>query len=83
MLVRSYHTVSPLPVTGCPAHRRSALCCTDPSGRPDLAHASILLCGVPTFLDKVMPCRGHPTNSPSARSVRGNCTNRSQKISNS
>src|SRR5829696_1653867 len=28
-----------------------SLCCTDPSGRPDLALASILLCGVPTFLD--------------------------------
>src|SRR4029453_17790027 len=50
-LVRSYRTVSPSPVAGRPAHRRSALCCTDPSGRPDLALASTLPCGVPTFLD--------------------------------
>src|SRR4029453_10488041 len=50
-LVRSYRTVSPSPVAGRPAHRRSALCCTDPSGRPDLALASSLPCGVPTFLD--------------------------------
>ena len=28
-----------------------SLCCTDPSGRPDLALASTLPCGVPTFLD--------------------------------
>ena len=50
-LVRSYRTVSPLPVTGRPAHRRSALCCTCPSGHPDLALASTLPGGVPTFLD--------------------------------
>jgi hypothetical protein len=28
-----------------------SLCCTYPSGRPNLALASTLLCGVPTFLD--------------------------------
>ena len=28
MLVRSYRTVSPLPVPGCPGHRRFAFCCT-------------------------------------------------------
>jgi hypothetical protein len=28
VLVRSYRTVSPLPVPGEPGHRRSALCCT-------------------------------------------------------
>ena len=28
-----------------------SLCCTCPSGRPDLAFASTLPCGVPTFLD--------------------------------
>jgi hypothetical protein len=74
MLVRSYRTVSPLPVTSFPAHRRFAFCCTDPSGHPDLALASILLYGVPTFLDRVMPCRGHPANSPSLRSVGEICS---------
>jgi hypothetical protein len=69
MLVRSYRTVSPLPVTSFLAPRRTAFCCTDPSGHPDLALASILLYGVPTFLDRVMPCRGHPANSPSLSSV--------------
>jgi hypothetical protein len=52
-LVRSYRTVSPLPDPGCPGHRRSALCCTAPSGRPDLALASTVPFGVPTFLDTV------------------------------
>jgi hypothetical protein len=28
MLVRSYRTVSPLPVLGCPSHRRSVFCGT-------------------------------------------------------
>ena len=43
-----------------------------PSGHPDLARASILPYGVPTFLDMVteVPCRGHPANSPSSVSVR-------------
>jgi hypothetical protein len=68
-LVRSYRTVSPSPVTGLPAHRRSALCCTDPSGHPDLALASTLPGGAPTFLDTVTPCRGHPAVSPSQRTV--------------
>lgn len=40
-----------------------------PSDRPDLALASTLLCGVPTFLDPVAgyptPSRGHPPDSPS------------------
>jgi hypothetical protein len=70
-LVRSYRTVSPSPVTGRPVHRRSALCCTDPSGRPDLALASTLPGGVPTFLDTVEPCRGHPAVSPSQQRVYG------------
>ena len=51
-LVRSYRTVAPLPVAGKPAHRRS-LSVALPSGRPDLAHASTLPYGVPTFLDTV------------------------------
>jgi hypothetical protein len=53
-LVRSYRTVSPSPVTDPPKRAGPSavsLCCTDPSGRPDLALASTLPCGVPTFLD--------------------------------
>src|SRR5687767_7644617 len=50
-LVRSYRTVSPSPVLGEPSHRRSALCCPEPTGHPVLALASTLPCGVPTFLD--------------------------------
>ena len=53
-LVRSYRTVSPSPVTGSPKRAGPSavsLCCTCPSGRPDLALASTLPCGVPTFLD--------------------------------
>ncbi len=46
-------------------HRRFAFCCTGPSRRRDLALASTLPVGVPTFLDTVMPCRGHPADSPS------------------
>ena len=65
-LVRSYRTVAPLPVTGEPVHRRF-LSVAHPSGRPDLARASTLLCGVPTFLDTVEPCRGHPADSPRRR----------------
>ncbi len=49
-LVRSYRTVSPSPVPGGPGHRRSSLCCPDPTGCPVLALASALLCGAPTFL---------------------------------
>jgi hypothetical protein len=51
-LVRSYRTVSPSPVPGEPGHRRSSLCCPDPTGRPVLALASALLCGAPTFLNR-------------------------------
>src|SRR5262249_44295480 len=51
-LVRSYRTVSPLPVPRTEArnHRRSALCCPDPTDHPALALASPLPSGVPTFL---------------------------------
>lgn len=64
-LVRSYRTVSPLPVQAGACHRRSALCCPDPAGHPVLALASTLPYGVPTFLDGVVPRRGHPAGSPS------------------
>src|SRR5882672_8612424 len=75
-LVRSYRTVSPLPVLRCHSHRRSALCCPEPTGHPVLAHTSTLPYGVPTFLDTVPPeddrCRGHPAGSPS-RETLGHC----------
>ena len=67
-LVRSYRTVAPLPVASELAHRRS-LSVALPLGRPNLAHASTLPCGVPTFLDTIKSCRGHPADSPST-SVR-------------
>ncbi len=64
-LVRSYRTVSPLPVRPEGRHRRSALCCPVPSDRSNLALASTLPCGVPTFLDPCNPRhRGHPADSP-------------------
>jgi hypothetical protein len=50
VLVRSYRTVSPLPVARGPIGGLSLLHC--PSGRPDLARASTVPCGVPTFLDR-------------------------------
>lgn len=61
-LVRSYRTVSTLPVTvNGPSAVYFLLLPT--SGRPDLALASALPCGVPTFLDAEH--RDHLTNSPS------------------
>jgi hypothetical protein len=52
-LVRSYRTVSPLPVRAtdlpAPRHRRSALCCPVPAGRPVLAFASTLALWSPDF----------------------------------
>src|SRR6478672_1092457 len=52
MLVRSYRTVSPLPV---PVARPSAVCFLwhFPAGRPDWPFASTLPSGAPTFLDPV------------------------------
>src|SRR5215217_4577596 len=70
-LVRSCRTVSPSPAPGRPGHRRSALCCPDPTGHPVVALASILPFGAPTFLDKVTPRRDHPTDSPSTPVWRG------------
>jgi hypothetical protein len=53
-LVRSYRTVSPLPVRGRPPP--SAVCSLwhCPAGHPDWPLASTLPCGVPTFLDTVL-----------------------------
>ena len=49
------------------ACRPSAVCSLlhFPSSRLDWPLASTLPCGVPTFLDRVMPGRDHPTDSPS------------------
>ena len=65
-LVRSYRTVSPLPV---PVDRPSAVCSLwhFPAGHPDWPLASTLPCGAPTFLDPARPVRrGHPADSPPA-----------------
>src|SRR4051794_39513784 len=76
-LVRSYRTVSPLPVrhrrTGA-RHRRSALCCPEPTGHPVLAHASTLPCGVPTFLDiDEWEITGAAATQPAHRRRQGTC----------
>jgi len=73
-LVRSYRTVSPLPVRG-PEATPSAVCSLwhFPAGRPDWPLTSTLPCGVPTFLGSyptggvtpARPFRGHPAGSPS------------------
>jgi len=42
-----------------------------PSGRPDLALASTLPGGVPTFLGTLTACRGYPAHSPSPISGYG------------
>ncbi len=62
-LVRSYRTVSPLPVR-CPEASPSAVCSLwhFPAGHPDWPLTSTLPCGVPTFLSSfptggVAPCR--------------------------
>jgi hypothetical protein len=59
-LVRSYRTVSPLPVRR-PRATPSAVCSLwhCPAGRPDWPLASTLPCGVPTFLDPG-PTKGSP-----------------------
>jgi len=76
-LVRSYRTVSPLPVPNS-AVGPSAVCflwhC--PAGRPDWPLASTLLYGVPTFLDPILsnnfPPRGRAaTTQPTHRRVYG------------
>src|ERR1043165_9867159 len=62
-LVRSYRTVSPLPVACSP----SAVCFLwhFPRGPPDWPLASTLPYGAPTFLDAVMLRRGHLSRAPS------------------
>ena len=70
-LVRSYRTVSPLPVRAPNPWAQgppSAVCSLwhFPASRPDWVLPSTLPCGVRTFLGRV-PCgpgRGHPAGSP-------------------
>ena len=62
LLVRSYRTVSPSPVL---VTQPSAVCSLwhCPAGRPDSPLASILLCGVPTFLKEfALPAVTQPTH---------------------
>ncbi len=70
MLVRSYRTVSPLPVRRANPSP-SAVCSLlhFPAGHPDWALPSILPCGVRTFLGRITTpksgsVRGHPADSP-------------------
>ena len=66
-LVRSYRTVSPLPVR---LAAPSAVCSLwhFPAGRPDWPLASTLPCGVPTFLDAV-PASGSTPRPPGRLTV--------------
>jgi hypothetical protein len=66
-LVRSYRTVSPLPVRTIEMvrHRRSALCCPDRQVTPSWLSPAPSPCGVRTFLDAVERRRGHLADSPS------------------
>ena len=76
MLVRSYRTVSPLPVTDL-AIDPSAVCSLllPSSGRPDPALAGTLSCEAPTFLRfAIQQTRGHPTDSPSWLKSTGGST---------
>ena len=72
VLVRSYRTVSPLPVISL-ARDPSAVCSLllPSSGHPDPALAGTLSCEAPTFLRfAVRRTRGHPTDSPSETSLK-------------
>jgi hypothetical protein len=75
VLVRSYRTVSPLPVRRtylCRSARSPSAVCSllhFPAGHPDWALPSILPCGVRTFLGRITTpksgsVRGHPADSP-------------------
>ena len=70
-LVRSYRTVSPLPVRLVPP---SAVCSLwhFPAGHPDWVLPSTVPCGVRTFLGPVKPVRGRLADSP-PRSVSHGC----------
>src|SRR2546423_6849802 len=72
-LVRSYRTVSPLPVPTDPVTRaidRPLAVCSlwhFPAGRPDWPLASTLPCGAPTFLDPVAAETGDAEPRPPGR----------------
>src|SRR5262245_60176466 len=63
MLVRSYRTVSPLPVRARSPSAVSSLW-HFPAGHPDWALPSIVPCGVRTFLGPIVSVRGRPADSP-------------------
>src|ERR1019366_4179169 len=69
MLVRFYRTVSPLPVLGCPSHRRFYFCGT--FLHVTATHVSRAPCPVEPRLSSppVAKRRGHPVDSPSASSL--------------
>src|ERR1019366_796872 len=69
VLVRSYRTVSPLPVLGCPSHRRSFLCGT--FLHVTATHVSRAPCPMEPRLSSspVAKRRGHPVDSPSVSSL--------------
>ncbi len=71
-LVSSYLTVSPLPVTACTAHRRSALCCAIPPVTRPGTFPSVLPYGVRTFLSLR---RGHPAHSTISMNALGGSGN--------
>src|SRR5665213_1669709 len=66
MLVRSYRTVSPLPVLGCPSHRRSFLCGT--VLHVTATRVSRAPCPLEPRLSSPLVAErcGHPADSPSA-----------------
>ena len=78
-----YKAARVAPGAGALLPHRCTLACDAPEGGPSavcfLLHcpsshldwplASTLPCGVPTFLDRVMPGRDHPTDSPSPPSL--------------
>jgi hypothetical protein len=72
VLVRSYRTVSPLPV---PVARPSAVCFLwhFPAGHPDWALPSTLPCGVRTFLGPVTFLRRAGTRPPGRLATANHC----------
>jgi len=62
--VSSYLTVSPLPVSNVPDHRRSALCCTfRRDSRPAQALPGSVPYGARTFLERQTIARDHLADS--------------------
>ena len=66
LLVRSYRTVSPLPVAGNPDPSAVCFLWHFPAGHPDWPLASILSWGAPTFLSDTLDVaavtrKAHPT----------------------